>query len=558
MRVSRTIRVVIASLLSLAVFASPLADERAQAIGTADNWSPTVEMRTPDGWFAQPVHGTLMPNGQVHFFGIQRSNWPPSPDDLVEGHAFLFDPDPLGSGLPASIVTNDLTPPVEIDSINVDGIIITDDLICAGHTLTADGQVFTTGGTREYTAEGLFVYRGIPTTTLFDGTTWTRSADMVETGTLDQAYRWYPTATRLPDKRILITGGFEQVTPNPAVNASTEVWDPVTGLTSVASAYSQTPLEIWQSDYTHVWVLPYPDAFYDILMIGERGVPIMNATDSLASWEIRTSEARPGATGVDSVNNGTSSVMLPIRLQNGEWNYANGSIINVAGTMGTTYLDQADVYDPVLRQWTGPIDLGTPRHHPSTIVLPDGRVVILAGHNVMGDDGVLQAQYIDPANDFAVSQGDSAAQQVRGYHSVSLLMPDGRILMAGGRDSVTGESDEKPTYQYYEPDYITADRPDLRWVDATELDYDSTFGAWVGGPEPVEAVLISLGSMTHSIDMNQRYVELGTEYFEGPDGTHILRITTPPDANTAPPGHYMLFVLDENRVPSEAKIVHID
>ena len=80
----------------------------------------------------------------------------------------------------------------------------------------------------------------------------------------------------------------------------------------------------------------------------------------------------------------------------------------------------------------------------------------------------------------------------------------------------------------------------------------------VGADEVVpisEIVLVAMGSMTHSYDMNQRVVELPVIY-SGDYGEHSFQITRAPlDAATAPPGNYMLFALDENRVPSIAKIV---
>ena len=67
--------------------------------------------------------------------------------------------------------------------------------------------------------------------------------------------------------------------------------------------------------------------------------------------------------------------------------------------------------------------------------------------------------------------------------------------------------------------------------------------------------------MTHSYDANQRNVQL--ELLPGAPRLAVqapgttTRFRTPSNPRIAPPGHYMLFVLDANRIPSEAKIVHI-
>ena len=40
-------------------------------------------------------------------------------------------------------------------------------------------------------------------------------------------------------------------------------------------------------------------------------------------------------------------------------------------------------------------------------------------------------------------------------------------------------------------------------------------------------------------------------------GSGALTVTAPLNANLAPPGHYMLFIVNANGVPSVAKIVRV-
>ncbi len=63
---------------------------------------------------------------------------------------------------------------------------------------------------------------------------------------------------------------------------------------------------------------------------------------------------------------------------------------------------------------------------------------------------------------------------------------------------------------------------------------------------------VRLSSVTHAYDQNQRFNNLA--FKAGPMG---LQVTPPPDGNHAPPGHYMLFLLNGNGVPSVAKIIRI-
>jgi hypothetical protein len=63
--------------------------------------------------------------------------------------------------------------------------------------------------------------------------------------------------------------------------------------------------------------------------------------------------------------------------------------------------------------------------------------------------------------------------------------------------------------------------------------------------------------MTHSFDENQRSVQLRVKSVRSRDGGYTTTLVGPDGPRTAPPGDYMLFVLDANRVPSVARIVRL-
>ena len=73
--------------------------------------------------------------------------------------------------------------------------------------------------------------------------------------------------------------------------------------------------------------------------------------------------------------------------------------------------------------------------------------------------------------------------------------------------------------------------------------------------EPVEissACFIRLSAVTHVFNMSQRHVAL--EFSQTDTQIDIAAVHDP---NLAPPGHYMLFVLDNNGVPSVAPIIQL-
>jgi galactose oxidase len=91
----------------------------------------------------------------------------------------------------------------------------------------------------------------------------------------------------------------------------------------------------------------------------------------------------------------------------------------------------------------------------------------------------------------------------------------------------------------------------------TQLGYGQAALVGSSTVKATDAVLMALPSMTHSFDQNQRSVQVKLQTVADGTNSRLSVITGPADASVAPPGYYMLFLLDANRVPSVAKMVHI-
>ena len=182
-----------------------------------------------------------------------------------------------------------------------------------------------------------------------------------------------------------------------------------------------------------------------------------------------------------------------------------------------------------------------------TTLLPDGRVV-LAGGATPGPDGGPIEIYDPKVPEQGWVQGP-IMKYVRGYHSSMVMMPDGSII-CGGDPQVGGN----PTnHERYKPGYFTATRPTIMNAPST-VSYSASFT--IDTPDAsniAEVILMYPGSVTHGFNMTQRGVECVIT-----GGTlATIDTTAPPDGNIAPPGWWILFILDSNRRPSLGRWIRL-
>jgi hypothetical protein len=140
-------------------------------------------------------------------------------------------------------------------------------------------------------------------------------------------------------------------------------------------------------------------------------------------------------------------------------------------------------------------------------------------------------------------------QTRRLYHSTALLLPDGRVLSAGGgRFGV-----DEPNAELYAPPYLfKGARPTITSA-PSQVSYGASFSVQTPDAARIASVsLIRLGSVTHAFNMDQRFLSLT---FQAAGGA--LTVQAPANGNLAPPGYYMLFILDGNGVPSVAPIIRV-
>ena len=138
----------------------------------------------------------------------------------------------------------------------------------------------------------------------------------------------------------------------------------------------------------------------------------------------------------------------------------------------------------------------------------------------------------------------------RVYHSSALLLPDGRVATFGGNP----EDGFEMRVEIYTPPYLQKDTPRPTITSGpTEITLRRTYALGTTQAAPIKsAVLVRPAAVTHSSDSNQRLVDL--PFTTTANG---VSVTVTNNQNLAPPGWYMLFVVDGNGVPSVAKWVHL-
>ena len=197
------------------------------------------------------------------------------------------------------------------------------------------------------------------------------------------------------------------------------------------------------------------------------------------------------------------------------------------------------------------------RNQHNLTVLPTGQVLVTGGEGINDDpaEARKEAQIWDPATHLW-SAPLAAEDMIRTYHSCAVLLPDGRVLSAGGS--------AWPDLNYvsiYEPPYLfkgdrLVSQPIIDTV-KTSVAYRERFKIYtdtdrIKGPKS-RIVLIRPSSVTHGFNEEQRYIRL--QYLNCQNGEFLA--TAPIDSNTAPPGNYMLFVVDSSGVPSLAKWISV-
>jgi hypothetical protein len=198
------------------------------------------------------------------------------------------------------------------------------------------------------------------------------------------------------------------------------------------------------------------------------------------------------------------------------------------------------------------------RTNVNAVALPDGTVLVVGGQRngkwAADPDPVFATEIYDPDADTWTPTGP--LHFPKQYHSVAVLLPDGRVLAAGGIDPTLGGAParDQRMMEVFSPPYLSqGPRPAVTAAPAT-MAYGSTLTITTpDAPSIASVALMRPCAMTHHTDAGQRYIRLGIVA----TAPGSVTVNTPTDGWVAPPGFYMLFVVNTAGVPSVARWVQL-
>jgi YVTN family beta-propeller protein len=408
--------------------------------------------------------------------------------------------------------------------------LIPHNMFCTGTTQLADGRLLTNGGNQS------------ERTSIYDvgNLEWTAAATM-------NINRGYNANTILQDGRVLTIGGSWGVTETGGKTAEILT---VGGNWRVMSGIPTTQMESddrsnnWVFD-SHFWLHPAGNG----RVFHSGPVAKMHWLDTEGNGQVIPA----GVRGDDKYAITATAVMFDkgkILKAGGADQYAN----NPRNASTAAYV--IDINKDVKVNKTSPMIYN--RGYVGSAVLPDGKVFIVGGQTKIIEfsnaNAVLPGEMFDPETGRFEPMASIAVP--RNYHAVALLLPDARVMSAGG--GLCGScSANQPSLQIFSPPYLfdangdPAVRPEI--VDApSTLDYGQKITVRTDS-EVEKFSIIRFGAATHTVNNDQRRLSLTHRR----TGTNTYEVDIPSNPGWLLPGNWMLFAINANGTPSVAKIVRV-
>ena len=405
------------------------------------------------------------------------------------------------------------------------------DMFCAGHSFLHDGRLIVAGGTEQYDP-----YQGSPATLIFDPITeeWTKASAM-------NSGRWYPTVVTLSDGRVLAVSGLDE---NGSLDTYPEIYAAGTGWKFFTQPTSRLPM------YAHLFLLGSGKVFYSGAYMGSNNNVSPRILTLPTNFTQKIEEIPVSGLVAASSRAQAASVLLP-PVQDQKVMIIGGG--NYSGTTKSVNIVNLKANPPTYKA-AAPLNYA--RMHHNAVLLPDRTVFVCngSGKREDGTQATLAAEIYNPVtNTWKVVE---RASVTRLYHSVALLLPDGRVVTAGGNPN---RNTQELRLEIYSPPYISQIRPVILSAPQT-VTYGQTFQINTPQAQQIYRVnLIKPMATTHCLDTEQRLVDvyINSRNSTSVNVTLLPNLTLMRQKNLAPPGWYMLSILDTNTVPSVATWIQV-
>ena len=425
------------------------------------------------------------------------------------------------------------------------------DMFCPGTALLFDGSLLVVGG----------VTSGV--TSKFNGSWYPSSALNIRRG--------YNAAVTLSNGGVFTLGGSWS---GGYGNKSGELWTSSTGWRTLAGVQpgpflTNDTAGIYRQD-NHMWLFAASNGW------------VFHAGPSKAMHWINTAGAGTVVNCGSRSNDGDAMNGIAVLYDVGKIltaggapDYTNGVPTNNAFVIDIT----AGPGQPVTVRRTGSMTF--PRAFLTAVVLPNGEVVVVGGMTInsfpfQDANAVLSAEVWSPVtNNFtALTWAANATQMVipRNYHSVALLLNDGRVFSSGGGACgslcMFNHLDAQiltPPY-LLNPDGSAALRPTIVSAPASavlggRVNVSTSGAAWAAS-----FALVRMASTTHTVNTDQRRIPLAPYNTTGcynasgvcsSVGVYWSVLLIPSDPGVVVPGIYYLFALSSSGTPSVASNITI-
>lgn len=516
------VRLSVAFALALSASAAPLSAPCAATPAEIGGWSPAIQFATV------PVAAAMLPNGKILIW----SSW--------DKDVFTY-----GSGQTSSSngVQQTQTQIYDPADGSVTGLItVTNtghDMFCPGTAFLEDGRLLVSGG------GGGGVGPFVTNTSIYDfrSDQWYGDAHM--------AYeRWYNTSVTLADGDVFTVGGRNDTLD---LNDPGEMWSDGQGWVVLPGTPIKPMTEgVLDRSNEHPKLFLAPNG----RLFAAGPSPRLRYYDTIGNGHVDT-EFINRADDVLAQNN--VSVMFDERkilAAGGSKSYDIGVKGNTPATTNAYVIEIGDIIQETIPRKIQAMK--RPRAFANGVILPDGKVLVVGGldkgRNFWDQGAQTVPELFDPVTETWSDMADQVTP--RTYHSVALLMPDGRVFSGGGGycnpDDCRNDALNHRDAQIFSPPYLfKGARPTISTAPRA-VGYNGSFDVKAGA-DTTRFTMVRMSATTHGVNTDQRILK--PEFVADGHGGFLLK--GPANGNLAPPGFYMLFALNAGDVPSVAKIMQV-